>query len=259
MYNFASGIDKLYVNRMKTLVIIPSRLSASRLPGKPLLKINGLSMISHVFQKAIEADIGDVFVATEDQEIVDDVKNNGGQAILTSKKPKTGTDRIYEAIKKIEVKDVELIMNLQGDEPLMNIEDIRNLHNQMVKTKSKMGTLASKISNQDAYNKESVVKVITKEELDFKKFPLASSFTRKSKRYDKNTYHHLGIYCYQLDTLRSFVSFTQTQNELKYKLEQFRAIDNNIGINVALANSSPVGVDTKEDFVAIKKIMEYKS
>ena len=90
-------------------------------------------------------------------------------------------------------------------------------------------------------------------------FPLASGFSRKSKRDDKNTYHHLGIYCYQLDTLRSFVSFTQTQNELKYKLEQFRDIDNNIGINVALANSSPVGVDTKEDFVAIKKIMEYKS
>ena len=244
---------------MKTLTIIPSRLSATRLPGKPLLKINGLSIISHVFKRAQEANIGEVVVATEDQEIADDVIKNGGKAVITSNNHKTGTDRIYEAIKKIEIRDTELIMNLQGDEPLMNIEDIRNLHNHMVKTKSKMGTLASKISNQDNYYKASVVKVITKEELDYKKFPLASSFTRKSKRDDKNTYHHLGIYCYQLDTLRNFVSFAQTQNELKYKLEQFRAIDNNIGINVALANSSPVGVDTKEDFVAIKKIMEYKS
>ena len=111
---------------MKTLVIIPSRLSATRLPGKPLLKINGISMISHVFKKAEEANIGDVYVATEDQEIIDDVKKNGGQAILTGNHHKTGTDRIFEAMNKIGKLDFELIMNLQGDEPLMNVEDIRS-------------------------------------------------------------------------------------------------------------------------------------
>ena len=102
---------------MKTLVIIPSRLSATRLPGKPLLKINGLSMISHVFKRAIAANIGEVYVATEDQEIIDDVSRNGGQAILTSNKHKTGTDRIYEALKKIGKTEVDLVINLQGDEP----------------------------------------------------------------------------------------------------------------------------------------------
>ena len=111
---------------MKTLIIIPSRLSATRLPGKPLLKINGLSIISHVFKKAQKANIGEVFVATEDQEIVDDVKRNGGEAILTRNDHKTGTDRIYEALKKIGKTDAEYVMNLQGDEPLMNIEDIKN-------------------------------------------------------------------------------------------------------------------------------------
>ena len=100
---------------MKTLVIIPSRLSATRLPGKPLLKIKGLSMISHVFKKAEEANIGEVFVATEDQEIVDDVQKNGGQAILTKDSHETGTDRIYEAFKKLGKLDIELVMNLQGD------------------------------------------------------------------------------------------------------------------------------------------------
>ena len=85
---------------MKTLIIIPSRLSATRLPGKPLLKINDISIISHVFNKAKEANIGEVIVAAEDQEIVNDVKNNGGNAILTSDKHKTGTDRIYEAYQK---------------------------------------------------------------------------------------------------------------------------------------------------------------
>ena len=119
---------------MKTLVIIPSRLSATRLPGKPLLKINGTSMISHVFKKAENTNIGDVYIATEDQEIVDDIKQNGGKAILTSRNHKTGTDRIYEALNILGVSDIDFIMNLQGDEPLMSIDDIKNLHNQMIKT-----------------------------------------------------------------------------------------------------------------------------
>ena len=243
---------------MKTLVVIPSRLSATRLPGKPLLKINGLSVISHVFKKAEEADIGEVYVAAADQEIVDDVKKNGGQAILTSNSHKTGTDRIYEAISKLKKSNVELIMNLQGDEPLMNIEDIRNLHNQMTKTKTKIGTLASNILDKDL-KKENIVKVITKENFDNSKFPEAINFVRKLDNFKKNIYHHLGIYCYRLETLKNFVSLSQSQNEIKNKLEQLRALDNDLKINVAFAKSSSIGVDTEEDFLAIKKIMEYKS
>ena len=134
---------------MKTLVIIPSRLSATRLPGKPLLKINGLSMISHVFKKAEEANIGEVVVAAEDQEIIDDVKQNGGQAILTKNHHKTGTDRIYEALQIIGSSNIDLIMNLQGDEPLMNINDIKNLNDLMIKNNSQLGTLASNILIKD--------------------------------------------------------------------------------------------------------------
>ena len=117
---------------MKTLIIIPSRLSATRLPGKPLLKINGLSIISHVVKNAENANIGEVYVATEDQEIIDDIHNNGGQAILTSKDHKTGTDRIYEALKKLDKKDADLVMNLQGDEPLMKSDDIKNLNHMIL-------------------------------------------------------------------------------------------------------------------------------
>jgi len=244
---------------MKTLVIIPSRLTAMRLPGKPLLKINGLSIISHVFKKAEEANIGEVFVATEDQEIIEDVKQNGGQAILTSNEHKTGTDRIYEAIQKLGRSDIDYVMNLQGDEPLMNIEDIKNLNNKMIQTKSKLGTLASNISDDKLYDDQNVVKVITKESLDISEFPEALDFIRKTSNVSENIYHHLGIYCYQLETLKKFVSYDQSHNEIKNKLEQLRALDNNIKINVALAKSSPIGVDTQEDFVAIKKIMEYKS
>ena len=244
---------------MKTLIIIPSRLSATRLPGKPLLKINGLSIICHVFKKAEEANIGEVVVATEDLEIIDDVKKNGGQAILTEKEHKTGTDRIYEALLKLDYKNIDLIMNLQGDEPLMNIEDIKNLNYQMIKNQSQLGTLASKIKDKVIYKNENFVKVNTKENLDNLNFPEAINFTRKNLEQSKNIYHHLGIYCYKKETLKDFVSYNQSPNEIKNRLEQLRALDNNIRINVALAKDSPIGVDTEEDFVAIKKIMEYKS
>ncbi|MEC7143734.1 MAG: 3-deoxy-manno-octulosonate cytidylyltransferase [Pseudomonadota bacterium] len=244
---------------MKTVIIIPSRLAATRLPGKPLLKINGLSIISHVFKRAEKAKIGDVLVATENQEIVDDVKKNGGQAVLTSNKHNTGTDRIYEALQKTEISNIDLVMNLQGDEPLINVDDIRNLNQLMVNTNSKIGTLASKILDTKLYDNQSVVKVKTKEELSHKNFPEAIYFKRKTVKKDSNTYHHVGIYCYEMRTLKDFVSYKQSSNEAKYKLEQLRALENKIKINVALAKSHSIGIDTKEDFVAIKKIMEYKT
>ena len=238
---------------MKTLVIIPSRLSATRLPGKPLLKINGLSIISHVFKKAEEANIGEVIVATGDQEIIDDVKKNGGQAILTKNQHQTGTDRIYEAIEKIDNSNIDLVMNLQGDEPLMNIDDIKNLNNQMIKNNAELGTLASNILEKEFYQNQNIVKVITNESLNNSNFPEAIDFMRKISDSRKNVYHHLGIYCYQKETLKNFISFNQSSNEVKHKLEQLRALDNNIKINVALAKSSPIGVDTEEDLMAIKK------
>ena len=242
---------------MKTLTIIPSRLSATRLPGKPLLKINDISIISHVFMRAQEANIGDVVVAAEDQEIVDDVVNNGGRAILTGKNHKTGTDRIHEALNKLGVKDVDLVMNLQGDEPAININDIINLNKKMISNQSQMGTLAAKIKDLKDLENENIVKVITKENLNKDKFSKAKDFLRRSLEVE-NIYHHIGIYCYSTDTLKKFVELDQSKNEIDNRLEQLRALDNDIEINIALASSSPIGVDTKEDYLALKKIMEYK-
>ena len=242
---------------MKTLTIIPSRLSATRLPGKPLLKINDISIISHVFKRAEEANIGEVIVAAEDQEIVDDVVKNGGRAILTGRNHKTGTDRIYEALQKLELKDVDLIMNLQGDEPAINIEDIVSLNKKMITNQSKMGTLAAEIKDLKDLENENIVKVVTKENLNKDQFSKANKFLRKSLEV-ANIYHHIGIYCYSTETLKKFVELNQSKNEIENRLEQLRALDNNIEINVALANSSPIGVDTEEDYLALKKIMEYK-
>ena len=243
---------------MKTLIIIPSRLSATRLPGKPLLKINDISIISHVYRSAKEANIGEVIVAAEDQEIVNDVKNNGGNAILTSDKHKTGTDRIYEAYQKLNLDNIDFIMNLQGDEPAINIEDIVNLNQMMINHKAKIGTLAAKIENKLDLANENIVKVITENNLEDDPFSKAKTFLRKSQDA-LNIYHHIGIYCYSSEILKNFVELEQSKNEIENRLEQLRALDNNININVALANKAPIGVDTEEDYLALKKIMEYKS
>jgi len=243
---------------MKTLIIIPSRMSATRLPGKPLLKINGLSIISQVSKKAEEANIGEVIVATEDQEIIDDVKRNGFNAILTSNKHKTGTDRIHEALKKSNIKDVDFIMNLQGDEPAIDSQDIISLNDKMEQNTSNIGTLAATIKDKKNLKNENIVKVITENTLENNNFPRGISFLRKSDQIE-NIYHHIGVYCYSKDSLEKFVQLRQTKNEIENRLEQLRALDNNIDINVSLAKSSPIGVDTEEDYIALKKIMEYKN
>jgi len=243
---------------MKTLIIIPSRLSATRLPGKPLLKINDISIISHVFNKAKETNIGEVMVAAEDEEIVNDVKKNGGKAILTSNKHKTGTDRIYEAYQQLKLDNIDFIMNIQGDEPAINIQDIINLNQMMINHKAEIGTLAAKIQNKSDLTNENIVKVITQNNLEDDPFSHAKTFLRKSED-TLNIYHHIGIYCYSSEILKNFVELAQSKNEIENRLEQLRAIDNNIKINVALASKAPIGVDTEEDYLALKKIMEYNS
>ncbi len=234
-------------------------MSATRLPGKPLLKINGKSIISHVFKRAESAEIGEVIVATEDQEIFDDVKRNGGNAILTSKNHQTGTDRIFEALNLLNKQDINFIMNVQGDEPDIDIEDIKLLDTHMKKNNSKIGTLAAHIIDDKMYENNDVVKVKINEPFNENSFPVAENFMRNLQGQNiDNIYHHIGIYCYELKTLEKFVSFKQSKNELKNRLEQLRALDNGIDINVGLASRSPIGVDTDEDFLAIKKIMKYK-
>ena len=234
-------------------------MAATRLPGKPLLKINNLSIISHVFKRAEEANIGDVVVATEDQEILEDVLKNGGRAVLTSNDHKTGTDRIFEAFQKLKIKNIDYILNLQGDEPNIDKNDIINLNNLMINSESEIGTLAAIIPNDKMLNDKNVVKVITESKLQENNFPIALNFTRDNSLINnKNIYHHIGIYSYKVNTLEKFVRLDQTDKEKKNKLEQLRALDNKLKINVALTKSSPIGVDTEEDYLAIKKIMEYK-
>ena len=244
---------------IKTIILIPSRLSATRLPGKPLLKINGISIISHVVNKAKKADIGEVYVATEDKEILEDVNSNGGKAIITNNKHKTGSDRIFECFEKLDLKGIDYIINLQGHEPNVDINDLKHLNKLISLNKPEIGTLASKIDDKSKLINENIVKVITEDKLNEKNFPLAKNFERKVNNLNSNIYHHLGIYAYKPNILEKITKLKQTNNEIKNRLEQLRATENGIKINVAFSKFSPIGVDTMEDYIALKKIMEYKS
>jgi len=234
-------------------------MSATRLKGKPLLEINNLPIICHVVKKAKETGIGNVIVATEDKEIVAAVEKNDGKAILTGNH-KTGTDRIFEAFKKLKIADIDYVVNLQGDEPMIDPKDVVKLNDLMIETNSDIGTLASEIKESSVLSNENIVKVITKKKLENNNFTEAVNFSRQNlTKQSFNIYHHIGIYMYKVSVLKKFVNFNQTKNEIKNRLEQLRALDNNIPIMVLLSKSSPIGIDTKEDYIAIKKIMEYKS
>jgi len=243
----------------KSVILIPSRLSAARLPGKPLLKINGISIISHVVKKAKETDIGDVYVATEDKEIMDDVNLNGGKAILTSKKHKTGSDRIFECYEKLDLKDVDYIINLQGDEPNIDLSDLKHLNKLININKPEIGTMAAEIDNKLKFNDENIVKVITENKITIENFPIAIDFKRRVNDKITNIYHHIGVYAFKPKILKKIISLKQTKNEIANRLEQLRAMENRIKINVALAKISPIGVDTMEDYLALKKLLEYNS
>ena len=243
----------------KTIILIPSRLSASRLPSKPLLRINNKSLINHVYEKGQSTNIGDVYVATGDKEIFEEIVKNNGKGILTKKNHLTGTDRILEAYELLNRNDIDYIINLQGDEPLIDVNDIINLNNLATKHNSEIATLACKLETKNVEN-QNVVKVICDENIEKNKFSTAKKFLRSIKNQkSENIYHHIGIYIYKVTALQKFVSLKQSPDEISLKLEQLRALDNNIKIDVIFANSTPVGVDTNEDFLEIKKLMEYKS
>ena len=243
----------------KSVIIIPSRLEAKRLPNKPLLKINNIPMIIHVMERAKESEIGNVIVATPDQKILDLVEQKSGKAILTNKDHSTGTDRIYEALKKISDDSINIIINLQGDMPNLDPDNIKNLDYLMRKYKYDIGTLASRFQNAEELQNRNIVKVETFEKLDYSNFLKTKDFFRKTINTNKeNIYHHIGIYAFSKNALSRYVKLSRSKNEIERKLEQMRALDNNIEIRVALSKSFPLGIDTEEDFLLIKKSMEYK-
>ena len=237
-------------------IVIPSHLHAKRLPNKPLLLIDQEPVIVHVWRQAKKSNIADVWVATADQAIVEAIEKVGGKAILTSKDHSNGSDRIFEAIETFNVKP-DVIINVQGDMPLINPEAINLLADYMQNNNAPMATLASQISNEDITN-PNVVKVQTADKLSSHHFHAAINFYRKQNNEQKNIYHHVGIYAYQYNILKQYVHLQKTKNELERSLEQMRALDNNISIHVGFISDYPLGVDTQEDLDKIRLLYNEK-
>ena len=237
-----------------TLVILPVRLAAERFNRKPLASINNMPMIIHSLKRALEAKVGEVFVATPDIEILDIVKKHGGQAILTTNNHPNGTSRVFEAFTKLKNNDVDLVINLQGDMPSIKPSSISKLEKLMRENNSFIGTLASKLE-KDEIDDENVVKVEVETDLKEDSFLKAKDFFRiKKDLKNKKIYHHVGIYCFQSSYLKRYVELGESKQEKIQKLEQLRILGK-IDIKVGYCDSNPLSVDTVEDLKRIEKEM----
>ena len=240
-----------------TVIIIPTRLGAKRFPNKPLAKINNVPMIIHVLNRAKESKIGEVYVATPDDEIFQVVKENGGKAILTKPDHPSGSDRIYEAYTKELKNNVDLIINLQGDMPNIKPNSISKLEKLMRSNDCDIGTLASYIVDKNEITNTNVVKVQTDEMLKDDDFFMAKDFFRTKKDLNhKKIYHHIGIYAFTNIALTKYVKLSRSKLEIKRNLEQMRALENNLIFKVGLSNSLPLSVDTEEDLAKVTKEMK---
>jgi 3-deoxy-manno-octulosonate cytidylyltransferase (CMP-KDO synthetase) len=238
-----------------TAIFIPARMKATRLPNKPLADIGGKPMILHVMERAISANIGPVYVACADDEIALVVKNAGGTAILTDPNHPSGSDRIAEALSKIDPhRNIANIVNLQGDLPMFDPQILKLSVLLLENPSTDIGTFANIIENHDDIDNPNIVKVAMSEP-NANNIGRALYFSRCAIPYQSTTYyHHVGIYIYRRNALEKFISLSPSYLEMSEKLEQLRALENNLTIDVAIINSTPPGVDTEQDLQFIRRM-----
>lgn len=239
---------------MKTIIVIPARMASERFPNKPMALIDGMPMIKRVWKKAIEADIGKVIVACSEKEVFDLIKSSGGKAIMTKASLPSGTDRVFHAISSLpEIEYFDSIINLQGDMPLINSQDIKKVNIPIVQGFD-IGTLVTKLDSNDEID-ENITKArinwIKKNELGH-----AFDFYKISKKNLNNIYHHVGIYSFTFKALKRFVNLKPSYNELYHKLEQWRALDVSMSIGVSFINNNSLSVDTEEDLKKVENIIK---
>ena len=238
---------------MKTIIIIPSRMASTRFPNKPIALIDGIPMIQRVWKQAILSNIGEVVVACSEKEVFDLIRSLGGNSIMTPPELPSGTDRIFEVIKNYPKGfQFESIINLQGDMPLIDPEDIKKV-NIPLSQGFDIGTLVTNISvdqEEDLNVTKAKVQWIKKNDLGE-----AIEFYKISKKKMANIYHHVGIYSFKYETLKKFVLLNPSQNELDHKLEQWRALDARMSIGAFFVNDVPISVDTKDDLIKVENII----
>jgi len=238
-----------------TLVLIPARLGATRLPGKPLADIAGLPMIVQVARRAAAAAIGPVVVATDSEEIVRAVEQHGGRALLTRPDHASGSDRICEALGTLDPDGrARTIVNVQGDLPTIDPAAIRASLDPLDDPAVDIATLAAEIRRPEEATNPNVVKVVGTAVAPGRLRALY--FTRATAPWGEGPrYHHIGLYAYRRAALQRFVSLPPSPLERCEKLEQLRALEAGMRIDVAIVDTVPLGVDTPEDLDAARKIL----
>ena len=239
----------------RTLVLIPARMAATRLPGKPLLDIAGLPMIVHVLRSAEAAQIGRVAVATDTAEIAEVVRSHGGEAVMTRADHPSGSDRIHEALGTLDPEGrTEIVVNLQGDFPTIRPDNIRSVLTPLADPAVDIATLAAEIHTEEESTNPNVVKVIGSTVSSGRMRALY--FTRATAPWgDGPRYHHIGLYAYRRPALQRFVGLPPSELELREKLEQLRAIEAGMRIDVAIVETVPRGVDTPPDLETARGIL----
>ena len=239
------------------VIIIPTRLEATRLPNKPLKKINNKEMILHVYEAAKNANVGEVIVASPNEQINDLISSVKGISVKTNSNHQTGTYRIFEVFDKFLKRKPQTIINLQGDMPNIKPESIKLLSNYIKKQLCDIATLGSKFQDNQEMQNINNVKVMTKKVLTNNLFNEAVDFFRTGENVKKgHIYHHIGIYGFTKEALLRYVSLKRTKNELNRNLEQLRALENNMKIHVGYTSSSPLSVDTEKDLQDIQELMK---
>lgn len=239
----------------ETLILIPARMQATRLPGKPLADIHGKPMIVHVWQRATEAKAGRVVVATDSAEILQAVKAAGGEAVMTRADHASGSDRIHEALTTIDPgRKVGIIVNLQGDLPTLDPALVTECIAPLTAGETDIATLAAVISDEEERDNPNVVKVVGT--------PIGENrlralyFTRATAPHGEGPlFHHIGIYAYRRDSLERFVSLSPGTLEKREKLEQLRALEAQMRIDVAIVDTVPLGVDTPADLERARRLI----
>jgi 3-deoxy-manno-octulosonate cytidylyltransferase (CMP-KDO synthetase) len=239
----------------RTLVLIPARMAATRLPGKPLLDIGGLPMIVHVLRSAEAAQIGRVAVATDTREIAAVVTAHGFEAVMTRADHPSGSDRIHEALGKLDPRrEAEIVVNLQGDFPTIHPDNIRSVLGPLADPAVDIATLAAKIHTEEESGNPNVVKVVGSPVAERRLRALY--FTRATAPWgDGPRYHHVGLYAYRRAALERFVALAPSALERQEKLEQLRAIEAGLRIDVTIVDTVPRGVDTPADLETARQIL----
>jgi len=238
------------------LVVIPARLQASRLPGKPLERIGGEAMIVQVWRRAVEADLGPVLVATDSLDIADAVEAAGGRALLTRSDHASGSDRVYEAVSKIDPEGAyQFVVNLQGDLPTLQPELLAACVTPLRQGDADIATLAAEIQDEAERYDPHVVKVIATPASGSRALR-ALYFTRATAPAGEGPlYHHIGLYAFRREALKRFVELPPSPLERREKLEQLRALEDGMRIDVALVDTVPLGVDTPADLERARALM----